>query len=360
MLRPGGGGGPGEFLIYRQEFRSDTGVDKNRVGIVGLLEPEGDPNARIFLLQDTEQALVARCTDAIVASGLQENFVVGVVEDTPFQIEKIAEEIQARRPVPDIQLVLPGGERHQLWRVTGPDSTERIRGLFWGKDCLLLDGLHTYKALRRLRSERKLVEARPLTVLYNVFDFGLGLGAASILLKGVAHFSINDIALRLSSYFEISTYPFEGDSALPQALAGFRDDFRVRGFTDNVVGGFFRGVDQFFLFRLREGAERESMFLPDVKPALQEFDAVILHHVFLERYLGDLGEGSGSLEYCWSMEEAVSQVRGGGFQAALFVNAPNRRKLFRLARAQLRLPPGAARVEPPLRRLIVHRVGLRD
>ncbi len=337
------------FFVYRQEFRTDSGLDKSRLGLVALLDPDGDPSGPVYTTQDTEPYGVERCAEEISESTLQLTPLIAAVEDLKFELEKLLERGILLRDQPDISIELPQGDRHRLWKIEDPTLLGKLTEFFRGKECFLLDGIHSYRALRRLFPEDPLC---PLTIFFNLFDFGVSLSASTLLVKDLPGLKINDVALRMEDFFETKTYPFAGPQQLPRALTDFREDLRIRGFTENVVGACFAGVDHFFLFQLREGVDRAKVFLPDVKPPHQEFDSVLLRSVLLEQYLG-VSAAAGAVDYTWSIEEAVAAVRSGKFGAAFFINPPNKRKLLNLARSGFRLPPGSARLEPPVRSRLV-------
>lgn len=338
------------FFIYRQEFRTEGGLEKSRLALIGVLDPDGADAAQVFTAQDTEPFGIDRCAKELAESGVQGTPLIAAIEDLKFDLEKILERGIHLREGTDIQLDIAPGERHRLWKVDDPGLLAEISAFFRGRDCFLLDGIHGFRALRRARGD---APAMPLTFFFNFFDFGVGLSAATLLLKEIPSFKINEIALRMDAFFEIKTYPFDGPQSLPRALTDFREDLRIRGFTDSVAGACFAGMDHFFLFQLREEADREKVFLPDVKPPHREFDSVLLRRVILERYLYAGGPEPQGIEYCWSVEEAIAAVRAGKFQAAFFLNPPNKRKLLGLARSGLRLPPGTVRLEPPVRSRLV-------
>jgi len=352
------------LFIYRQDFKTEAGLDKSRLGLIGLLDCAGD--AKIYTTQDTEPFGVEACIEGITKTGVQESPVIAGVEDVHFELEKLLERGMASNRPPDVELEPSEGE-HRIWKIEDPTLIEDVRAFFRGKDCFLLDGLHTYRALRRLCDREGSGQEKggpdapaplcPMTMFLNYLDFGVNFRGVSVLIKEMADFSINDLALRMNTLFDIKTYPFDGPSALPRALTDFREDLRVEGFTDRVVGGCFRGLDQFFLFTLRNDADAEKVFLPDVRGLARGFDSTVLRRVILERYIRPVESGCESLEYTWSPEEAIAAVRAGKFQAAFLLNPPNKRKLLRLARDGLRLPPGAARLEPPVhKRLVMKKV----
>lgn len=348
------------LFIYRQDFRTEAGLDKSRLGLIGLLD--GASDAKIFATQDTEPFGVEECIAGITKTGIQESPVIAGVEDTHFELEKLLDRGMAADRPPDVELESSEGE-HRIWKIEAPELIEDVRAFFRGKECFLLDGLHTYRALRRLGDREGQGRKKggpdapaplcPMTMFLNYLDFGVNLRGVSVLIKKIADFSINDLALRMNALFDIKTYPFDGPSALPRALTDFREDLRVQGFTERVVGACFHGLDQFFLFTLRNDADAEKVFLPDVRGLERGFDSTVLRRVILERYVRPADPEQNSLEYTWSPEEAIAAVRSGKFQAAFLLNPPNKRKLLRLARDGLRLPPGAARLEPPVHKHLV-------
>ena len=331
------------YFAYRQSFRSEGGLERTRLGLVGQLQL-GERAPPPLLTQDTEPFGVDWCAREIQASGLQLRPVVAGVEDTESELPALLERAILERENPDLRLELPEGESHKLWKIEDPGLVREVTSFLAPKDAFLLDGLHGLRALRRVRPDAP----SPVTVFFNLFDLSITFSSSVLLYPELHGFNINDLILRLNPAFEVKTFPFQDAQGLPRALADFREDVRLRGFTESVVGAFFAGVDHFFLFQLREGVERDRIFLPDVPLPLREFDSVLLRKVIVEGHLCP-GAEARAPEYCWSLEEAVAAVLGGRFGSLFLVNPPNKRKLASLARDGLRLPPGSLRLEPPVR-----------
>jgi uncharacterized protein (DUF1015 family) len=336
------------LYAYKQDFRTDSGLQKNRLGLVCLISA-GDGS--LIGTQEAEAYGVERLIERMSATGLQETFLVAGYEDAKFKIDKILERGILEKRSPDIDLDAGRGERHRFWRIPSQKLVSQASQLVRAAECFLLDGAHTHRALRKLAGASSSPEGAPaLAVLFNLLDFGMVLSSATLLIDEIAGFNINALALRMSTFFETRAFPFSSPRALPKALADFREDFRIRGFTDSVIGALFRDIDQFFLFTLKDDVDRDDVFLPDVKAPLRQFDSVLLRRVMLERYLGGGGDAAGPrIDYSWSVEEAVASVRARKHRAAFFSNPPNKRKIMALARAGFRLPPGSARIEPPIR-----------
>ena len=340
---------PGLYA-YKQDFRTDSGLQKNRMGLVCLISA-GD--GALVGTQEAEAYGVERLLERMSATRLQETFLVAGYEDAKFKIDKVLERGILEKKSPDIDLDAGRGERHRFWRITSQKLLAQTAQLLQGADCFLLDGAHTYRALRKLAGSSAGPEGAPgLAVLFNLLDFGLVLSSATLLVDEIPAFNINALALRMTTFFETKAFPFSSARSLPKALADFREDLRIRGFTNSVIGALFRDIDQFFLFTLNDEVDRDEVFLPDVKPPLRQFDSVLLRRVVLERYLGGEGDAARTaprIDYSWSVEEAVASVRARKHHAAFFSNPPNKRKIMALARAGFRLPPGTARIEPPIR-----------
>ena len=335
------------LYAYKQDFRTDSGLQKNRMGLVCLISA-GDGS--LIGTQEAEAYGVERLVERMSATGLQETFLVAGYEDAKFKIDKILERGILEKKSPDIDLDAGRGERHRFWRIASQKLVSQAAQLLRAADCFLLDGAHTHRALRKLAGASSSPEGAPgLAVLFNLLDFGMVLSSATLLVHEITGFNINALALRMSAFFETRVFPFSSPRALPKALADFREDFRIRGFTDSVIGALFRDVDQFFLFTLKDDVDRDDVFLPDVKAPLRQFDSVLLRRVVLERYLGAEDAAGPRVDYSWSVEEAVASVRARKHRAAFFSNPPNKRKIMALARAGFRLPPGSARIEPPIR-----------
>lgn len=350
------------FYAYRQDFRTESGLEKNRMGLVGMLGAGGEGHGALLPIQETEAFGVERLVEEMSGTRTQEILVIAGYEDAKFKLDKILERGILERKTADVDVDAGGGERHRLWRIESPrlvaDTAQCLRSL----DCFLLDGLHVHRALKKMAgavpAAAPQTSAPALAVFFNLLDFGMVFSSACLLLEEIPGFNINDTALRLNTFFETKAYPFSSARSLPKALAEFREDLRLRGFTESVIGALFRDVDQFFLFSLKDDANRDDLFLPDVKPPLREFDSVLLRRVILERYIGATVDASRAplrIDYAWSVEEAVAAVRARRHRAAFFSNPPNKRKVMALSRSGFRLPPGSARVEPPVRAGLVMR-----
>ena len=346
---------PGLYA-YKQDFRTDSGLQKNRVGLVCVISAA---DGSLLGTQEAEAYGVERLIERMSATGIQETFLVAGYEDPKFKIDKILERGILEKKSPDVDLEVGRGERHRFWRIESGKLVSQASHLLRGADCFLLDGAHTHRALRKLAGASSGPEGtQGLAVLFNLLDFGMVLSSATVLVDEIPGFNVNALALRMSAFFETKAFPFSSARSLPKALAEFREDFRIKGFTDSVIGAIFRDIDQFFLFTLKDDVDRDDVFLPDVKAPLRQFDSVLLRRVVLERYLGVGGDAAGPgprIDYSWSVEEAVASVRARKHRAAFFSNPPNKRKIMELARAGFRLPPGSARIEPPIRTGLVMR-----
>ncbi len=307
-------GGPGGFLVLRHDYDAASGVRKSRLALLGLL----------------------RLVDRIV--------------------EKVC--LGGGRPVLDE--AGPQGDHVRFWTVVSGSLIEEIVRFFADRVVYLMDGLHVYRAYRRLNEARDGRDAGgsngdaagcPLTVFANLCDFGVDLTAYHLLVKDLPPIDINELVLRLTPFFDVKSFPFDGAGERSRVIGRFRQEFRVLAFTDNAVGAYFGGNSQLFLFRLREDVDRSRLYLPDVRREHHPFDAFLLRHVILDRFVfqnGDPSTAGRDVEYARTMEEAVHSVASGRCRAAFFLNPPTKRRLTELLQQGLRLPPGSVAIDPPL------------
>lgn len=342
------------LYVYRHEYRTPTGLDKSRTGFVGLLDLTGPGSRGVFHGSETSPGLVEHHRKALTRSGMKVGLAAALYEDSQFDVEKILEHaIRGRKPFQ----IFVNGERHMIWPTADRQIVGSIEEYFGGKECFLVDGLHHCRALVKQRTRARdagepVSDASfyPLVLFLNAFDFGTSLTGSHHLLRRLEAFDINEFVFRIDPYFDVGTYPFQNDATRRQSLGEFREDFRVHGFSEVVIGAYFRGNPQFFLFQLRPSAPRRSLVQADLPEEALLLDSTYLHHFFIGRcLLGKTPAEGAQVDYSWDLDEAVGLVDSGQYEAALFLNPPSKRRLIQVVRSGCRVPFGTVRLEPPAR-----------
>ncbi len=345
------------FLVYRHDYRTRSGIRKNRLALIATLDARDHAQIRVGLDLDANDLHAAL---GALEGGVQCEPVISGFEDLHFEVEKFIEKTGLMEGPPLATVRGTDEDRHRLWCLRDPKALRRITEFFRGRDVYLLGGLDTYRAMWRLRDREAPggsddrgegvsvsgATHAPLVALFNLFDFGVALSAHHVLVKELPSFDINEFVLRVSPYFSLKTFPFDAGVSVSTALANFREELRVLGFTTNAVGAYVAGVPQFFILQAREDVDSSELFLPDVQPDQRKFDAFLLRRVLFERFLPVDPERE--FEYAETAEEAVHAVESRGFRAAFFLNAPNKRRMLAYLRSGARLPPRSVALDPPV------------
>jgi uncharacterized protein (DUF1015 family) len=248
-------------------------------------------------------------------------------------------------------------QKHTVWSVQQPNALRQLVGCFEQKECFLFDGVHHYRAARRVRDIA--VEEQwdvgeealyPMVHLVNVYDFGVSLGSTHYLVPPVPDFDLNRYVLRTSTFFDVHTYGWGRSRSRAEAQYDFDEDLRIHATNRIAVGVYVPGETQFFLFVLKEGVDRVSVLPPDVSSLYYPFSVVYARRVFAERYYWNQEEGVAPWDTVASastIDEAVERADREGFGIAFFIYPPTKRNLANLARRGRRLPAGSIRLHPP-------------
>ncbi len=362
-----GDSGLGGFLVLRHDYNASSGIRKSRLALVALLGPVDGGRGTVKPALDVDPREVTSLLSELERVRTQLEPVIGVYDDVRLELDKILERACLVGGKPELDDERPEGDHLRLWKIASQPIIDEITRFFEGRDLYVMDGLSVYRAYRRLNggAERRDADGRngspvgcPLTVFANLCDFGVELTAHHPLVKDLPPIDINELVLRLTPFFHVTSFPFDGARERSDVIRRFREEFRVLAYTDNAIGAYFGGNSQLFLFRLRDDVDRDRLFLPDVRREQQSLDAFLLRHVILERYVwADAGEATADriLDYARTIEDAVHSVDSGRCRAAFLLNAPTKRQLTEFLGEGLRLPAGAVALNPPVPSgLIVH------
>ncbi|MBN1419458.1 MAG: DUF1015 family protein [Planctomycetes bacterium] len=341
------------FHAYRQDYLVASGLEKSRLAFLGLLDPWSGDEMPVHAVCDTDARLVESFRTGILRGGIQAGLVAIGFEDPSFEIEKLIERGTARAG--PARMVLPD-ETSRIWTIEDRGICAAITDAMARMQLYVLDGAHRYRALRRLRDEiAPDPDARmiPLCAFFNLHDYAVSLGAYHTLAALPPGFDLNRLVLELDPLFDVTIYRFSGALDKRRALAEVGEDLRVQGFAGSTIAAYIGGFEQFMLIQLRDGVDPAPLYLPDVPPALQGMDAVLLRKVIFPR----AGIDAAGVGLARDPSAAVDAVDAGLYGAAFLINPPNKAKMVEAARAGFRLPLGSVRMDPaPRAGLILHKL----
>jgi uncharacterized protein (DUF1015 family) len=233
------------------------------------------------------------------------------------------------------------GTTHRVWRIGDPAVHDALTAELAPGELLIADGHHRYET--SLAYEREVGEEGPadyvLMALVSLEDPGLTVFPTHRLISGLADDPARQEALGtgLKQLFDIEEVP---DGELDPAGA---DGVGVFGYIDSH---FKRG----FRLRLREAGRLEET-LADHSPAYRRLDAAILEELVLKGILGmttdDVAAKRG-IGYTPRIDEALSKLDAGGYQAAFLLRPTPVDQVREVAAAGETMPPKSTYFFPKL------------
>ncbi len=342
------------YYAYKVDYRTDGGIQKTRLGLVGRIDPFPTDRREVLPAVDAAPHLVDSTVEHLTTTRLKTGCVVAGYEDAQFEVERILVRSMTRSP---LVVNLPG-QRHTVWPVTTRRAVDRLSRFFRDKECILFEGTHHVRAARRIRdvahTERWDVtdeDLYPMVHLLNVYDFAVSLASDHYLIPRADHFDLNQFVLKTSTFFDVQNYPWGAGRTRDHALGEFDENLRIYATNRVTIGAYFPGEPQLFLFVLKENVDRVSVLPPEVSSSFYTFSVIYLRRLFLERYYWESDERTAPWNQVVTAQTLPEALRYAdetdSCGAAFFLAPPTKRSLGNLARKGKRLPPGSARLHPP-------------
>lgn len=217
------------------------------------------------------------------------------------------------------------GSRHAVWKVTDPNTVERVTEAMRDKKLVIADGHHRYETALAYRDYCR-AQGRPderaayvmMTFIRKETD-GLTILPTHRVVHGLTTFDWQRLASQARKFFDWEDV--EAPDAVSSWGARFRDRLANAGRERPALGAYAR-QGRLALLRLRKDIDLAPT-LPDVAEGLQRLDVVILHRLLLEAVLGidrQAVREEKNLRYVRELEEAVGEVENGRAQVSFLMN----------------------------------------
>jgi uncharacterized protein (DUF1015 family) len=241
---------------------------------------------------------------------------------------------------PDEDFTDAKGERHRLWAVTDPETTGLFCALLAPATLYIADGHHRYTTClnylaEKLRKNPELPENHPArhTMMYlaSMDDPGLVILPAHRLLLRGGEKAAGDFLEKAPRVFDLESYPAKNPGAMLEALekAG-----------EGAFGVVFKGRDQVFLARLREGV-MDARYSGEMPGELRDLDVTALTRLVFMDLLGltaqDLDDAT-LMAYDTSALGSAARVLEGKAEAGFILNSTHIRHVRAVAEAGLTMP----------------------
>jgi len=246
-----------------------------------------------------------------LATGMQLSPVFGFYEDS----DAVAEAVFAAAGAPDAAGTLDGVDSC-LWAVSDPDAIAAVQAALAGRDLFIADGHHRYTSALDYRDRLgPLPPDHPanfvMFVLAAMSDPGLIVLPAHRVLRGLRDFDLDRFVASAHRVMEFTRVRLGGDDVAD--AGGF---LRRRG---RHAMAFAAGQDA-YVGRLKDLAVMDRV-AGDRPEAWRELDVAILHRLLIDDYLADNKTNEMFIEYLADGRAALSAVKSGQADLAVFLQA---------------------------------------
>lgn len=261
------------------------------------------------------------------------------------KIPAVSDLVAGQQPI--IEVTDQDGLVHRMWAITDPAVTGAVCDAFADTKLYIADGHHRYETALNYR-DYLLQTGQPvgdadyvMMMLVDMDHPGLVVFPTHRMVRGLKDFDAPSLLAACSEEFDIQTgLPVEGiQPALDGAYRRGQKAFAL-----------YTGGDTFTLLTLKDVSVMDQ-YLPQCSPASRQLDINVLHTLVLERVLGIDKENMAkqiNLTYTRSLEEALEQVRAGGYQASFILNPTRVSEIREVATAGEKMPQKSTYFYPKL------------
>jgi uncharacterized protein (DUF1015 family) len=341
------------IYLYDQEYEApgQPGCRKARRGFMAVCRLE-DYSAGF--IHPHEQTLSAPKTDRlellkITRAHFGQIFVL--YSDPSGRVESLLGE-QARDK-PWEQVTDEYKSLHSVWRMTEPQSIQRVVAAMADKKLVIADGHHRYEtalAYRDYCRRRGFSDSRAEYVMMTFVRMeadGLTILPTHRLVHGLPAFDWAEFLSRTRAIFAVEDFPAQGDD---HDWANRFLESLARAGRERPAFGAYAGPGKLALLRLRRDFNLDNA-LSDLPPTLRRLDVILLHRLVLEQILGidpQAVREERNLTYHREFPAAAGEVAKGQAQLCLLLNPTPVEAVRDNALAGLTLPQKSTDFYPKL------------
>jgi uncharacterized protein (DUF1015 family) len=343
------------FYVHRHDF-SFRGARLSRLGLIAGVRLEDWSSGIVLPHENTlSRPKIDRMT-LLRACECNLSPVMVLYEDAHVR-QRLADYVEGRHPV--ALAVEQDGQEHSLWAITEADLTDGITSRLAPNPLFIADGHHRYETALQYRKDLEAVRG-PLPadhpanfVMATLFDFadpGLVILPTHRMVRGLNEAWLADAPTALARFFDVQTFPVDPDhagEALSELLAAMQ-----RARTEAHAFGIY-GLDRglLHLVTLPRDRARELRLVGQGSAAYRQLDVSILHDFVLSELLGvDAARVQDGQDVAFTRDEmaALTAVRDGQCQLAIFLNSALPREIRDVAGAGDRMPQKSTYFYPKL------------
>ena len=302
---------------YEQLFEFD-GQSCSRLGFIALVSLQ-DAEAVVKGHERILEEPLRDRLDLMRASESNQGLIFMLYSDRSRKVEEFLTDFKNRQE-PVTEVVDEYQVMHRLWRLCEREPQEFVLAALRSTPFYIADGHHRFQTSVNYCGEcfekgwiPTAVESfdKSMIALFDVDSPGLRILPTHRGLRNLAEFYVSELLSNLEPFFEIEKHNDLDELSKSMKVPGKRMGL--------VVARPFR----IYVLRLRQEAEKDASWMPDVKGPARQLDVNLLHEGILRPFLG-IGAaelaGQKYVDYHRSREELVERLQAGQYQAAFLLN----------------------------------------
>lgn len=312
------------LYIYVQDYREE-GRMKKRVGFLTAMRIDERQ------VMKHENTLAAPKKDRLaLLKSVRMNLspIFGLYEDRSGKTKTLLKKASSGRPEVDVTL---DGVRHRIYVEKRPQILSGICSALRSKPMLIADGHHRFETACRYHSLRRKAD-HVLTYFSDCVHNPMKIYPTHRLVRGDVTTAVESLKGRgkLRSVKNLD--------ALLKALSKTRLEDKP-----GYRFGFFSKKTGFLVFEL------DAKHTPRAVTPVERLDVSVLHKAIIEPVFGIRHiERSESIDFTRDPEEAVRRVKGGEFEAALYIRPTSLEEMLEASKKGLKMPQKSTYFYPKL------------
>jgi uncharacterized protein (DUF1015 family) len=249
--------------------------------------------------------------------------ILALFEDQGRSVSSVLAEQERNEPV--IHSNGFGGERHDVWAITEPESIARICQSLASQPLYIADGHHRYESALAYRRERHACSTSQsgnepfnfvMMTLVDFFDPGLIILPPHRLIRGMSKSTLDAVMDSLKVFFDVEELPLSMPGVWQQV-----DDLLTSETEQVTIALFGLVLESLLVLRLSDFATASRVMSRFHSELYKRLQVSIVDHIILEKVLEISGEREKvALGYSHTREEAVNRVLDKEYQLAILVS----------------------------------------
>lgn len=329
-----------------QTFKTTTGTTVQRKGFIALCHLEEFEKGIILPHEKTLSKAKEDRFKLFKATNSNFSQIFGLYSDPSKTVDALMTPFHAKPVAVDVRF---DNVRNQVWRISDPQTIERIAKEMEPKQVLIADGHHRYETALAYRDLMKSQNAgHSGTELYNYVmmfftnldDEGLVIFPTHRVVHSLPKFDWKEFSSTIQKYFDFKKYPTQ------QAMMG-----ALNGHVRYSYGIIVKHSQKYWISTLKDVSLVTMLVPAHTPPVVMDLDVVMLHSYMLGDVLRisvEAQEKKVNIHYIQSVDDCEDEVMNGDAQIAFIVNPTRIGQVRAVAKAGRTMPQKSTFFYPKL------------